>query len=149
MVIPMTTTDRDEYERILRANLKERAAELSGLWQSVNDHWGYEDGIYRFYHQSFKVYRLQDSTLKIVEALQSLVPGRALNPWFLEIIQQGTGREFTIEDNPRWTEVTRPIVEAFFHARYFLDMANRHNAPPNEQFLPSGWAALLTLYQLW
>ncbi|MGQ9563168.1 MAG: hypothetical protein ACUVQG_06720 [Thermogutta sp.] len=145
----MTTTDRDECERILRANLKERAAELSELWQSVNDHWGYEDGIYRFYHQSFKVYRLQDSTLKIVEALQSLVPGRAMNPWFLEIIQQGTGREFTIEDNQRWTEVTRPIVEAFFHARYFLDMACRYNDPPNEQFLPSGWAALLTLYQLW
>ena len=73
-----------------------------------------------------------------------------MNPWFLEIIQQGTRREFTIEDNQRWTEVTRPIVEAFFHARYFLEMAVRYGSrlggPP--RLLPSGWAALLELYGL-
>lgn len=145
----MTTTERDEFERILRGNLKERAAELSEIWRSVNDEWGYEDAIYRFYHQSFKVYRLQDSTLKMVEVLQSLVPGRTLHPWFREVIHHGTGREFALEDNQHWTEVTRPIVEAFFHARYFLDMACRHNDPPKDRFLPSGWAALLTLYHLW
>lgn len=145
----MMTQERDECERILRANLKERAAELAELWRSVNDEWGYEDGIYRFYHQSFKVYRLQDKTAKIVDTLQSLAPGRALHPWFQEIVQQGTGRQFTVEDNQRWTAITRPIVEAFFHARYFLDMACRHSDPPQEQHLPSGWAALLNLYQLW
>ena len=46
--------------------------------------------------------------------------------------------------------VTRPILEAFFHARYFLEMVCKYGrklkAPP--QVLPSGWAAVLYLYQL-
>lgn len=47
------------------------------------------------------------------------------------------------------TEVTRPILEAFFHARFFLEMAVRYadlQAPP--QPLPSGYAALLYLFGL-
>jgi hypothetical protein len=45
--------------------------------------------------------------------------------------------------------VTRPIVEAFFHAGFFLEMAVRYaklETPPRP--LPSGYAALLHLYQL-
>jgi hypothetical protein len=45
--------------------------------------------------------------------------------------------------------VTRPILEAFFHARFFLEMAVRYahiEAPP--QLLPSGYAALLYLFGL-
>ena len=47
-------------------------------------------------------------------------------------------------------EETRPILEAFFHARFFLEMAARYGAelgkPP--QVLPSGWAAFLYLFGL-
>jgi hypothetical protein len=43
-----------------------------------------------------------------------------------------------------------PILEAFFHARYFLEMACRYGRelehPPN--LLPSGWASVLYLYAL-
>ncbi len=59
------------------------------------------------------------------------------------------GREFAPEDNARWAEVTRPIVEAFFHARFFVEMAVRYarlDRPPS--LLPSGYAALLCLYGL-
>ena len=79
-----------------------------------------------------------------------LAPGRALNEWFLRIVRDGTGRVFEPEHNRRWLEETRPILEAFFHARYFLDMAVRYGgtleAPP--RLLPSGWAAFLYLYDL-
>ena len=33
-----------------------------------------------------------------------------------------------MEMNQRWTEATRPIVEAFFHARYFLEMVCKYGA---------------------
>jgi hypothetical protein len=50
--------------------------------------------------------------------------------------------------NRVWDETTRPLVEAFFHARFFLEMAVKYadelNEPPST--LPSGWAALLYLY---
>jgi hypothetical protein len=52
--------------------------------------------------------------------------------------------------NDRWLSETRPIIEAFFHARYFLEMAVHYgqalDKPPNA--MPSGWAALLYLYNL-
>ena len=54
-----------------------------------------------------------------------------------------------MEDNANWSDATRPILEAFFHARFFLEMAVRYadlESPP--QTLPSGYAALLYLFDL-
>ncbi|MEK6755323.1 MAG: hypothetical protein AABZ02_04140 [Bacteroidota bacterium] len=141
--------DRKEVQELL-LSLKERLPTLEKLLDGCEGEWGYEDPIYRFYHQSFKVYRLQDSTSEIVEALKSLRQGASLNEWFLKIVQEGTGKKFSMEDNDNWLAVTRPIVEAFFHARYFLEMAVRYGreleSPPLP--LPSGWAAFLYLYNL-
>jgi hypothetical protein len=142
-------TDRDVAERALLANLRARRADLVVLLEHHSDHWGFEDPIYRFYHQSFKVFRLQSRTESIVETLGQLLPGRPLNSWFTNIVARGTGRTFAPADNSNWLEVTGPIVEAFFHARYFLEMAVRYSAldePPMP--LPSGYAALLYLYDL-
>jgi hypothetical protein len=141
--------DRPEVLALLES-LRRSLPELESLLAGSSDHWGYEDPVYRFYHQSFKVYGLQAKTLKIVEKLGSLAPGRRLNEWFMALVREGTGKTFTMEDNRRWLEVTRPILEAFFHARYFLEMAVRYGkaleSPP--RFLPSGWAAFLYLYGL-
>ena len=142
--------DRRPEVRELLEHLNASAAALRQLQRECSDHWGYEDLVYRFYHQSFKVFAVQASTAKIVAALQGLRPGQALHPWFAEIVRAGTGRTFTAEDNGHWLEVTGPIVDAFFHARYFLEMATRYagrfETPP--RVLPSGWAALLELYGL-
>ena len=148
--MPDDTDDRPEVRRLF-ANLRAALPRLTELLDDCSGHWGYEDPVYRLYHQSFKVYALQATTVRIVEALSALAPdGRSLNSWFLRIVHDGTGRSFELEHNQRWLEVTRPIVEAFFHARYFLEMAVRYGkaleAPPNA--LPSGWAAFLYLYDL-
>ncbi|TKS58565.1 MAG: hypothetical protein EWM72_02917 [Nitrospira sp.] len=134
----------------LLKNLRAQVPVLEELLERCSGHWGYEDPVYRFYHQSFKVYNLQRQTLEIVAKLQALAPSVALNEGFMRIIQEGTGRNFTIEENKNWLAATRPIVEAFFHARYFLEMALKYGRelqfPPER--LPSGWAALLYLYNL-
>ena len=146
---PITTDDDRPEERQLLENLRAHRAELARLLEELGSHWGFEDPIYRFYHQSFKVFGLQATTERIVERLRALAPGRELNPWFVEIVQRGTGLSFESEHNARWLEVTRPIVEGFFHARYFLEMAVRYGSlkkPPSP--LPSGYAALLYLYGL-
>lgn len=141
--------ERPEVRALLKAT---RAAlpKLEGLLALCNSHWGYEDPIYRFYHQSFKVFGLQEATLKIVAALRALAPGRPLNKWFAQIVKGGTGKKFEWEQNSRWVKETAPILEAFFHARYFLEMAVRYgkefSRPP--QLLPSGWAAFLYLFDL-
>ena len=135
----------------LLANLKRDHDALVRLLQQYSGDL-YEDTVYRFYHQSFKVYfSAQGATVQMVEALRQISPtGRALNPWFEEIVAAGTGRTFHIDDNRRWLEVTRPMLEAYFHARYFVEMAARYGdeldvAP---SCMPYGWAALLYLSNL-
>jgi hypothetical protein len=141
--------DRPEVKELF-ARLKVELPELQNLLDECNSHWGYEDPVYRFYHQSFKVFALQSSTLEIVQKFQALAPGRELNKWFMEIVREGTGKTFAMEDNDRWLAVTRPMVEAFFHGRFFLEMAVKYGRelehPP--RLLPSGWAAFLYLYDL-
>jgi hypothetical protein len=149
--LTMNAIDERPAARELLHNLKAALPQLEGLLESSSNHWGYEDPIYRFYHQSFKVYYLQSATTEITNALRALAPSQQeLHEWFLTIVDQGTGKKFEHEHNARWLEHTRPILEAFFHARYFLEMAVRYGRtlvdPPNS--LPSGWAAFLYLYNL-
>lgn len=135
---------------MLIGNLHRREADLRALLNASSDHWGFEDPVYRFYHQSFKVYSLQSQTEAICTELALLSPPACqFDPWFAELVQEGTGKAFRPEDNAHWTRVTRPILEVFFHARFFLEMAVRYawlQEPPNP--LPSGYAALLCLYGL-
>jgi hypothetical protein len=143
-------TDKLEVDKRLLAALKAKRDDLKQLLNEVASHWGYEDQIYRFYHQSFKVYGIQRSTLTIVAALRGLLPDVPLNAYFERILADGTGKKFTSDANKAWEATTRPLVEAFFHARFFLEMAVKYadefDEPP--QTLASGWAALLSLYNL-
>lgn len=140
---------RPEIE-LLFANLQLNLPQLSELLAELEGYWAHEDSIYRFYHQSIKVYDLQSYTTRIVEQLQLLLPDTSLNEMFTQIIAEGTGLAFDGAHNRNWMVVTRPIVEAFFHARYFLEMlvkyGNKLEFPSNQ--LPSGWAAILCLYNL-
>lgn len=149
-LMALDATDDTPAVQALFANLKAALPELEQLLHQCSGEWGYEDPIYRFYHQSYKVYALGHATKRIAAALQALAPEQQLNEWFLRIVAQGTDKTFAHEHNAHWLEVTRPIVEAFFHARYFLEMAVTYGrgltAPPRT--LPSGWAALLYLYRL-
>ncbi len=138
-----------EHARLL-SSIKEALPKLRELLARADGHWASEDGFYRFYHQSFKVYGLQRETVAIVEALQGLMPDRPLNDWFRKIIGEGTGKKFADDHNQRWLEETRPILEAFYHARTMLEFAVRYGEELDEvpKLLPSGWAAVLYLYDL-
>jgi hypothetical protein len=143
------TRDRDALERVLLSNLRAQREDLRALLERASTHWGYEDPVYRFYHQSFKVFGLQETTSAIVQRLRALAPDCQLNSWFLAIVSDGTGHVFAQSDNTEWLRVARPVVEAFFHARFFLDMAVRYSdLESSPSPLPSGYAALLYLYQL-
>ena len=147
---PTTLQEIQALESDLLSQLKARLPDLEALLEESDSHWHGEDAFYRFYHQSSKVYYLQRDTEAIVAALRDLMPGRELNEDFLRIVSEGTGKKFEMEHNQRWHEETRPILEAFFHARMMLHLAveyaKRLDSPPSA--LPSGWAAVLYLYRL-
>ena len=140
----------DEYRARLLQNIKTRLPQLEKLLADLEDEQAAEDGVYRFYHGSYKVYGVQHATTLIVDALKELLPDRPLNAWFGQIVALGTGHKFEDENNDNWFTTTRAIIEAFYHAHYFLEMAVKYgrefDEPPN--CMPSGWAAVLYLFNL-
>jgi isocitrate dehydrogenase kinase/phosphatase len=92
---------------------------------------------------------VQSLTEKAVEFLRELLPERGLNESFMAIILEGTDKKFDVAHNREWLKHTRPILEAFAHARYMVEMALRYaELPEPPQPMPSGWAGLLYLYDL-
>jgi len=61
--------DRLRMDNVLLANLRREAPRLRALLEKMNGHWVQEDGMYRFYYQSFKVFYLQYETAEMVALL--------------------------------------------------------------------------------
>ena len=145
----ISPNERTLLTNLLLTRLVEHRETLRTLLADIGDH---DDNVYGFWHQSFKIYgRCQHMTLAIQSALESVLPERTLNEWFLHIASEGTGHEFERAHNKAWLEIPRRIVEAYFHARYFLRCAvtvaeAEYNELPMP--MPSGLAALLELYRI-
>lgn len=149
LTLRLTPDEQGRLERLLLERLKRHKADLENMLRVMCDHWHYEDGFYRFYHGSFKAYGIQTTTDQAVKLLRQLLPERELNLSFEQIIREGTGKEFTLEHNKDWDRHTRPMLEAFAHAKFMIEMAVRYaDLPDPPQPMPSGWAALLYLYDL-
>lgn len=141
--------EQDRLTRLLLQRLKENKPRLEQMVNDMSGHWSYEDPFYRYYHGSFKVYGVQDTTVQAVKLLRELLPERQLNRAFERIIAEGTGKEFQEEHNAEWDRHTRPMLEAFAHAKFMVEMAVRYaDLPEPPMPMPSGWAALLYLYDL-
>jgi len=151
-IVPSYQEMAKKHEKLL-SNIKKKNDILEKLLEETNDHWSYEDSVYRYYHGSYKVYYLQELTIKIVETLKLLSPHKNkedINKDFIEILNEGTGKIWQHSHNSNWGKNCRPILEAFFHAKYFLEMAVRYGKELEEAptILPSGWASVLYLYNI-
>jgi len=146
--------DRLRLERVLLDNMHAQATQLRALLDEVNaeDSKIYQERcFYRFYHYSAKVFDLQGLTTAIVDALAAIAPeGVPFCELFQTILRNGIGRKPNAKTNEHWGAQTAPIVQAFLHARYFLEMAVKYEPTVKTddptQGLPSGWAALLELF---
>jgi hypothetical protein len=160
-IINMHQLKHQILDKRLLQNIKNDMHLLEPLYKEISDHWSYEDYIYRFYHHSFKVYWLQDVTERILYRLNKLMPEefefedgwvwkREYHRLFAEILAEGTGKKFDYSHNKEWSKHTRPILEAFFHAKYFLEMAIKYGKELDSarDVLPSGWAGLLCLFNM-
>ena len=135
----------------LLSNIKRNLPGLMELLRGINSEWCSEDYVYRYYHGSFKVYHLQTETKRIAEALKRLAPkGFVFCSTFQDLMKKGAGcKQFKLSHNENWEKHTSVFLEAFFHARYFLEMAVKYGKKlkKSPEFMPSGWAAMLSLYQ--
>jgi len=110
------------------------------------------DLIYRFYHQSFKAFAMVDMIREADKLFSDLAPGStSLNGWYVQITHAALAKKFEgSETNRHWLETTLPIMQAFWHAKYFLEqmVTAADDLDEAPQMLPSGWAAVLYLYDL-
>jgi hypothetical protein len=152
-VVPVEIPAVHKEGQILLTAIKNHLPELDEIYKKCNTHWGSEDSFYRYYHGSFKVYWLQKTTEKILKKFQEIAKETSfepLNKSFLQITNEGTGIVFDLTHNKEWDKNTRPILEAFFHSREMLKFMIKYgkelDSAPN--CLPSGWAAVLYLYNI-
>lgn len=142
--------ERDAVCNKLLENIKLRKAEISSAHCSFTSLE--PEYIYRFYHQSFKVFWFADIFKNAKNLFTELAPNsETLNPWFSDLIDKAISAEFDDKTtNTNWVEETRPLLEAFWHSKYFLEQmlvaADELDEAP--RMLPTGWAAVLYLYNL-
>jgi hypothetical protein len=143
----------NHWERIhaLASRIVARLPKLEELAEELED--AGEEGIYRYYHGSFKVFNLQDP-VKEAFALIKEIGGEDDPPSFeyAAIVEAGTAYDFKLEMNDNWEASTKPILEAFWHTQYFVKMMIKYakgmeTIEKGEPF-ESGAAAVLYLFEL-
>jgi hypothetical protein len=92
-------------ESELLRNLRIYRTDIEELLAKANDQWGYEDPVYRYYHQSFKVYSLQEQTKAIVDLLRKLLPTREKGT------VNGAGRSSRMRRSPVMESTTNSLIE--------------------------------------
>jgi hypothetical protein len=137
-----------DKERELLQAIKRNLADLDALAAQLDDLE--ERGVYKFYSQSFKVYELQMIVDRAQVLFERIAPtGTALNDWFLSICQTALRHRFIWPPknwdwermNRNWQAETQPILEAFWHCRYFLRMLARFGRELDEAPMPVAWTA--------
>lgn len=140
--------DIHEYHDAIISEVMARADALHDL---LNDMDGaYIRGLYKFYSQSFKAYHLQDFTLQAHNLFKSIAGTASLqlHEGFEQIIAEGTGSTFDMSHNADWLTHTRPIVEAFLHAKYMVEMMVRLNtAEPGSLRHVQAYQAVTVLFR--
>lgn len=134
----------------LLASIKEQRAQIESLLSVYKQEE--PDLVYRFYHQSYKFFLMVDLTRRAVDLFERLAPeSTRLNDWFSSIAAEAVSKQFDWDKtNPVWLAETLPVLQGYWHSKYFLEQmlvaADELDSAP--QILPSGWAAVLYLYNL-
>jgi hypothetical protein len=140
---------RHELANELLANIKSKIEIVDSLAASFTK--SEPEFIYRFYHQSHKVFGYKETIRYSMQFFESVAPqSRPLNDWFRNIVDAGLSKEFNDSTNANWIDETRPLLEAFWHTKYFVNQMNSaaKSLDTAPDILPYDWAAVLYLYDL-
>jgi hypothetical protein len=135
---------RDEYLKAYRENRTAKLVELQDVLKGLikNEEYYFN----RFYSQSWNLYSVQKHVVTSVDLLQSLIPNLAFNPYYMQILSEGTGREFTHAVNGRWTAELRPVIEAMVHTKYMVKLVLNTDESESDNNLVYELGPLFSLY---
>jgi hypothetical protein len=142
---------KTHHERInaLFHRIKARLPELEDIAATLGE--VEEDGVYRLYHGSYKVFDLQDP-VEAAFKLTKEIGGETDPPnfEFSRIVEAGTKHRFSVTTNENWEAETKPILEAFWHTKYFINMMVKYAKDFEKVEMPMqpGMAAVLYLFEL-
>jgi hypothetical protein len=91
---------QDAHMEALLDRIRERLPQIEELLVEIADPWGEEDAVYRFYHQSSKVFGLQQVTKKAFKLIEE-IGGETdpLDTWYCQIVKEGTEADFRDDTN--------------------------------------------------
>ena len=141
--------NRHALSETLLVNIKSEKETLDNLVSSFEK--SEPEFIYRFYHQSFKVFGYKELIRYTVQFLEKLAPESSnLNVWYQGIIDLGLAKDFTDSTNDNWLSETQPLVEAFWHTKFFVTQmkSSAVSLEPLQKFCLTFGAAVLYLYGL-
>jgi hypothetical protein len=142
---------KTHHERIntLFLRIKARLQELEDVAATLEE--AEEDGVYRLYHGSYKVFNLQDPVETAFELIKE-IGGESDPPYFeyVQIVEAGTTNKFSATTNENWEAETKPILEAFWHTKYFINMMVKYAEDFEKVEMPTrpGMAEVLYLFEL-
>ncbi len=131
---------REELIPKLLPSIKEHMPEIDALLDKLKQFE--EDGVYRFYHSSFKVFFLQTLIKSAIELFTKIAPENIpLNKEFESIVKSALSEEFEFGKAHSKNFDTRFILEAFWHCKYFLEQMSVYGKELEEcpTFMSSGW----------
>jgi hypothetical protein len=138
-----------ERMNALFLRIKARLPELVELARDLEE--AEEDGVYRFYHGSNKVFFLQDPVMEAFTLIKEDGRGRrSAKLWVCANVEAGTAHQFSETTNENWEAETKPILDAFWHTKYFINMMVKYakELEKVESPLEPGMAAVLYLFEL-
>lgn len=107
-----------EYIGNFRKNFPEFRDRLVEIYNELDQREVYYFN--RFYSNSFHIYFVQDIIVECADIFRKIIPELGLNAFYMQILSEGTGKNFVPSHNQRWTYETRPIVEAMMHTKAIL-----------------------------
>ena len=136
----------------LLTRIKAHLPAIDAWLEDARDEWGIENAVYRFYHQSSKVFGYQ-SDIEAGDNIIRSIGGESDPPtyWYRQIVAAGTGREFSDATNQNWFEETHAIPAALLHVYHLVQLLARYGREYErvpEKPIPVGWATVLELFEL-
>jgi hypothetical protein len=100
---------------------------------------------------SYKVFDLQDPVESAFKLINEI--GDESDPpysEYVQIVEAGTTNKFSATTNENWEAETKPILEAFWHTKYFINMMVKYAEDFEKVEMPTrpGMAEVLYLFEL-
>lgn len=149
MGFPTLEEKREKEKQLIESILMHKEEVQQLLDKAYHQFGGKEDMVYRFYHHSFKVYKVQQWTSDAFLLFRKF-SSEEMNDFFLRIVREGTSKPFSMEHNDNWYEEAKPLLDAYLHMIHLMELVVKYGIEGTDKDRSGdpGWFTILYLYRL-